>query len=126
MDATSVAEMLSIGKILLFVSTLSSVTVSIFAIAAFFRRQPSLDKTIADLIESFNRQLQTRARVDDLRAAEGRLEKQISDSERRSNATFQTVLAEIREVRKSQDGVLRQLTDLYRDGGWSRGKLEGK
>lgn len=124
MDTTALSEVISVGKLIIGLNALMNITVGVFAIAAFFRRQPSIDTTLTALIKEFNQQLQDRVLVRDFKEAEGRHAQQIRDVEARIDGRMAGLQDAIVALRASSERVLIMLQDIYKDGGWTRGRLE--
>lgn len=134
MDA-QLAEAVFVGKLLLGITAVITPINGALAVAAFFRRQPPIDQTITALIQEFNKQLQERALNRDLQACEARHAQHVRDLdarfqqailavESRMERRFGEIHEDISAIRQSQEEIIHSLRDLYRDGGWTRGKLE--
>lgn len=135
MDTAALSEALFLGKLILGLTALMALVNSALSIAAFFRRQPSIDSTLTALIKEFNAQLQERVLIRDFKDCDVRHMQQVRDVESRFAATvvqmehrmdqrFVGMHEAIVAIREGQKETLVMLQDLYKDGGWTRGKLD--
>lgn len=139
MDTAALSEALFLGKLILGLTALMALINSALSIAAFFRRQPSIDATLTAIIKEFNQQLQDRVLVRDFDAAEARQNQHVRDLESRVSASMLQVehrmdqrlsgmhsaIVDIRSSMKELSSELsKTLQDLYNDRGWTRGKLD--
>lgn len=139
MDTAALTEALFLGKLILGLNSLTSLVTGVLAIAAFFRRQPSIDATLTALMKEFNAQLQERVLIRDFNVCENRHAQQMRDLETRFSAAVVGVenridqrlsgmhasIVSLRTIfNDSTKETHRILQDLYKDGGWTRGKLD--
>lgn len=135
MDTAALSEAIFIGKLILGLYAIMQLLTSALTVAAFFRRQPSIDSTLTALIKEFNAQLQDRVLVRDfresdarhnemVRAVETRFSAAIVQVEQRIDSRMSGLHDAIVSLRGSNERILIMLQDIYKDGGWTKGRLE--
>ncbi|MBU4459191.1 MAG: hypothetical protein KJ579_01380 [Verrucomicrobia bacterium] len=87
-DAATVQQALQVFYVIGGVMALLGVVKAVLDIAAFFRRQPPIEQTIAAISKQFNDALNERVHIRDFQACDARHGQQIRDAEFRHTAAI--------------------------------------
>lgn len=110
-DAAAAQQALQVFYVIGGLMVLLGLVKAVLDVAAFFRRQPPIDQTIAAIVREFNEQLAERVSVRDFNACEARHAQQLRDSEARFSGEIRAMEA---RMDRRMEGLHASLVELRR------------